>query len=126
MERGGLHTVGAKRWQDWLLVALGTWLIISPFVLSYNSTTNVAAWNSYILGVAVAGFAIGALSVPRVWEEWVNLVLGIWLIISPYVLQYSDVEPIATRNNLTTGILIAALAVWAMLQYPTHRRRVVS
>lgn len=124
MERSAMEravTVGTKRWQDWLLVAFGAWLVISPFILAYNSTTDVAAWNSYILGVAVAAFAIGALAVPRIWEEWVNLVLGIWLIVSPYLLQYSDVDPVATRNHLIVGFLIAASAIWAMVQYPAHR-----
>ena len=124
MERGVMErgvTVDTKRWQDWLMIAFGVWLVISPFILAYNSATEVAAWNSYIIGVAVAAFAIGALTVPRMWEEWVNLVLGIWLIISPYLLQYSEAEPVAGRNHLIMGFLIAASAIWAMLQYPTHR-----
>ena len=112
-----------KRWQDWVMLAFGMWLIISPFILPYTSYTGIAAWVSYLFGVAVAAFAIIALFYPKMWEEWVNLVLGIGLIAMPFLLQYSE-EIMATRNHFIMGILIAGDALWVMLQqYPTHKRR---
>jgi len=43
------------------------------------------------------------------WQHWVNFVLGVWVIITPY-LNFST-------NTLTgvlvvTGILIAVFAIW--------------
>ncbi len=111
-----------KRWQDWAMLAFGGWLIISPFVLSYISYTGIAALNSYFFGVVVAAIAIVALFYPKMWEEWVNLALGILLIISPFLLQYFGEEITATRNHVILGILIAADALWVMLQYPTHKK----
>jgi hypothetical protein len=118
-----------KRWQDWIMLAFGVWLIISPFILSYTSYTGIAAWNSYLFGVAVAAVAIVALFYPKMWEEWVNLALGIGLIVSPFLLQYINEEVMATWNHFTLGFLIAADAIWAvmaMLQNPTHKRRLTS
>lgn len=113
-----------KRWQDWVMLAFGVWLIVSPFILPYISYTGMAAWVSYLFGIAVAAFAIVALFYPRMWEEWVNLVLGIALIAMPFLLQYSTEEVLATRNHFILGILIAADALWVMLQqFPTHKRK---
>ena len=71
------------RWQDWFMLALAAWLFISPFWMAgYASSSSVAAWNSYILAVLVAAFAIAALATPQRWEEWVQLVLGVWLVIA--------------------------------------------
>lgn len=102
-----------KRWQDWLMLVLGVWLFFSPFILQFTSYTAMAAWNSYILGIAVAAFAVIALVAPRMWEEWTNLVLGAWLVVAPFLLGYSG-ESTAAWSHVIVGIVIAADAIWAM------------
>lgn len=109
-----------RRWQDWVMLVLGLWLILSPFVLGYPDYTGIAAMNSYILGIAVAVFAIAALIRPQMWEEWVNLVLGLWLIIAPLVLGFRA-ETVAVANHFIVGLLIAGDAFWAM--YPRFTRK---
>lgn len=44
---------------SWVNFVLGAWLIIAPFLLAYNDTTNTAAiyWNDIIMGVIVLGLA---------------------------------------------------------------------
>lgn len=102
-----------QRWQDWIMLAFGVWLFFSPWILQYRSFSGVAAWDAYILGILIAIFALSALARPQMWPEWVNLVLGIWMIISPYVLGFSNL-PTATGNSIVLGILIALDALWAM------------
>jgi hypothetical protein len=104
-----------QRWQDWVILVLGIWLFFSPFWMSgYASTNNVAAWDSYVLGIATAVFAIAAISTGRVWEEWVELVLGIWLILSPFFLSFYNTAHGAAINQIVVGLLIAADAVWIL------------
>lgn len=105
------NAMATKRWQDVVILLLGAWLFFSPFIMGYTAT--VAASNALIIGVVVVLFAIIALNDTRVWEEWVNLVLGAWLVISPFVLGYSQMEA-ATWNHIIVGLLIAADAVWAI------------
>lgn len=38
------------------------------------------------------------------WIRWANVVLGIWLILSPFILGF--VSDQATWNNIVVGILI--------------------
>ena len=49
--------------------------------------------------------------------SWVNLLLGIWLAISPFVLH---VGGILRENNVVFGILAAIVAIWALIT-PPHR-----
>jgi len=95
------------------MLALGTWLFVSPWLLGYSSFSGREAWDAYILGALVFVFAWTALAQPTMWPEWVNLVLGIGVIISPYALGFSHLVR-ATDNSLAVGILISLDALWAM------------
>lgn len=111
----------ARQWQDWAELVLGVWLFISPWVLGY-SDVGAAAGNAYIIGAAIAILAIAELSMPRRWEEWINLVLGVWLIIAPWVLGFSNVSS-AVQNSVVVGIIMIVLPLWAMGQQPVYQRR---
>lgn len=100
----------ANYWQDWVNLALAVWLFISPWVLGFAGLPG-AAWNAWIVGVGVAVFAIAALVQFARWQEGVTIVLGLWLIISPWVVGY-DAYPTPLWNSLIVGILVAALAAW--------------
>lgn len=103
----------ATRWQDWTNVVFGIWLFLSPFILGYSIEGGAAAWNHYILGIAVTVFAIIALYDTQVWEEWINLILGAWLIISPFILGFTE-QPAALWNSIILGILIGGDSLWAI------------
>lgn len=107
------------RWQDWFNLVLGAWLIVAPFV-GVGSAGDVAAWNSYVSGVAVAIFALAAIARPQVWEEWVNLVIGLWLILAPFALGFTD-QPLPMWNQIVIGLLVGADALWAAVQYSPRR-----
>ena len=46
-----------------------------------------------------------------VWPSWVNLIIGIWLIVSAFVLPHTLG---AETNTWIVGILIATAALWSM------------
>jgi hypothetical protein len=45
------------------------------------------------------------ISLPKHWEDWGKWLLGFWLCISPWVLQF-DLDLKATLTAVITGILI--------------------
>jgi len=96
-------------WQDRIEVALGLWLVASPFVLGV--TMQPAAWAAMLAGVAVVTFAVEAFYYPEIVEEWGNLALGIGLAVSPWLLGY-DGERVAMANAVACGVAIAALSFW--------------
>lgn len=101
-----------KRWQDWVNLILGVWLFVSPWVLEYTMLQS-AAWNAYIMGAAIVVFAAIAAYMPKAWEEMINIILGVWLVLSPYVLGFATDTMIAA-HTVVVGVLVTLFAVWAM------------
>ena len=100
-----------RRWQDWANQVLGSWLFISPWLLSYSGT--IAAWNACVLGAAIVVVAVMAAHMPKAWEEMINTLIGVWLVLSPFMLGFADYKRVALHTVLI-GILVTAFAVWAM------------
>jgi hypothetical protein len=96
-------------WQDRIEVALGLWLVASPFLLGV--TRQPAAWAAILAGVAVVTLAVDAFYYPEIVEEWGNLAVGIGLAASPWLLGY-DGDRAAMINALACGVAIAALSFW--------------
>jgi SPW repeat len=105
----------ARRWQDWVNLLLGAWLVVSPWALDYAGDAASAAWNAYAVGLAVAGFAGIAVYMPKAWQEGASIVLGIWLILAPWLLGFNT-HFAASLNAVLVGLLVAGLATWAMLR----------
>ncbi len=110
-----------KRWQDWGNLLLGAWLFISPWVMQYPADIPNATWNAHILGAAIVVFSAFAVYMPRIWEEGINIALGVWMIVSPWVLRFA-LEREVTTNAVIVGALVTALAVGAMVHDKSVRK----
>jgi uncharacterized membrane protein HdeD (DUF308 family) len=102
-----------------LNVIAGLWLLISPFVLGF-SAMQTATWDTAVVGVIVLVLAWTRAANPAryVGLSVINLLLGVWLIVSPFVLAYSTSRP-ATWNDVVFGIVVAILAIWSAVATPT-------
>jgi uncharacterized membrane protein len=49
------------------------------------------------------------------WQDSVNVVLGLWMLISPWVLAF-QAQTTPMWNSVILGILIAAVALYALFQ----------
>jgi hypothetical protein len=101
-----------KRWQDWLNLLLGIWLFISAWVIGFAGTDVGGSWNAWILGVAIVVFSAIAVSMPQAWEEVINILLGIWMVISSWVIGVTG-RAVET-NAVIVGLLVILFAAWAM------------
>lgn len=101
-----------KHWQDVVNALLGVWVVLSPWALGFQDT-RTAMVNAVVVGVALVAAALGAMLVPRAWEEWTECALGAWLVISPWVLGFD-----AMRNPMLaavcSGLVIVVLALWTL------------
>ncbi len=104
------RSVDARRWSrggsSWANLLLGIWVVISPFVLAVQSSK--AVWNNVATGAVVGILALIRWRMHRPGWSWLNLILGIWLVISPFVFLFSGT---AMWNNVVVGIIIAASAL---------------
>ncbi len=103
-----------KQWEDWCSWLLGIWLCISPWALrfDFDSTATRTAVISGLLIIAVESIT---LSVFRIWEEWINVILGAWLLVCSWILGIGAVS--VRANFVIVGVLVAALAIYEIL-YP--------
>jgi len=52
---------------------------------------------------------------PRHWEDWASFVVGLWLFVSPWVLQYR--ETTAASNAFVVGFLVMVTAIIALANF---------
>ncbi|MBI3909869.1 MAG: SPW repeat protein [Armatimonadetes bacterium] len=52
--------------------------------------------------------------VPAAWASWINVVLGVWMIISPFVLRFAASSAALDWNSITFGILIVIASLAAI------------
>jgi hypothetical protein len=100
-----------KQWEDWASWAFGIWLCISPWALQFD-LDSVPTRNAVIVGFVIILAEVVTLSIFRPWEEWINVALGAWLVISPWVLGIASTA--ATANSVIIGVLVIALALYEM------------
>lgn len=100
-------------WQDLGACWLGAWLVVSPFVLNFS---GVAAVCTVVLGLGVIIAAVAALYFPSMLEEWVEIILGVGLLIAPYLGSYMGTR--AASSSMLAGTAIIVLAIWEMVTDP--------
>ncbi len=109
--------MGTQKTLSWLVALAGLWEVIAAFVLGY-SASPAALWNAIIIGVTLivlgAWAAISDREATNKTLDWINVVLGVWLIIAPFLLGYTAVAA-ALWNDIIVGIIVVVLAGWAAL-----------
>ena len=100
----------------WSNVALGLWLMISPFVLLIlNRRIFRVLWGDSILGFGIATFSLCRLlsrgSDQIVLADWFVTALGIMTLINPFLYGYYNVTA-AVWNNLAVGAVVSLLAIY--------------
>lgn len=84
---------------EWVKLVIAIWLFIAPWVLASGALRATAAggqtaglaafaWNAWISAVLLAGIALAASTERRLSLEWLMVVLGAWIFISPWVLDF--------------------------------------
>ncbi len=98
------------KWPSWLNFVLGIWLVVAPWALFYRSAA--ATWEDVVLGTAVLIVALASarVSSANTSPAWVNAILGVWLIIAPWVFGYAVLRQ-AVANDVIVGIAVLVLAL---------------
>jgi phosphoglycerol transferase MdoB-like AlkP superfamily enzyme len=105
-----------KRWQDQLILLLGLWFFITPWVFAYQ-IPSIQAWTAFISGAVMVVLAAFDLYKTYFWAVVLNLLVGIWVAVSPWVLGMADNAEL-TWNAVIVGVAVAVLALWEMRTDP--------
>jgi hypothetical protein len=96
---------------------LGAILFFSPWIFAFPA--GAASQDAIISGVVIVVISIAALAAFAVWEEWLNLIVGLWVLISPWILgfQATNAAPVFVAIGVIVAVL-AAVELWLMRQSP--------
>lgn len=105
-------------WEDWASMAVGGLILISAWAtlggLGY-ATLSAVLVGCLVIMAAWLEVAWLEFMMPQIWEEWVELVLGLWLVASPWVFGYSQLI-VPTVIHIVLGGLVAVLALLELWQ----------
>ena len=100
------------QWEDWVGIGLGVWLLASPWMFGFTGE-SAATMNALIMGTILVLEEMLEAVVHEMAEEWIDIVAGFWLIISPFVLGFAT-QMSAAANTIAVGLLTVLFAAWAL------------
>lgn len=111
----------SRRWQDQVMVVIGVWLFVSPWVLGYPNYSPPAQ-NAFIAGAVIALVAAFDLVKTTVWAVLFNIVVGMWVAVSPWLVGVVR-DPAMTWSLVIAGIATIVLGVWELRSDPELHRQ---
>ncbi|QYF94532.1 SPW repeat protein [Massilia sp. PAMC28688] len=112
-----------RRWQDQVILLLGLWLFFSPWALDYVPGSAIAL-NANIAGTVIMLLAAFDLYKTYAWAVMLNLAVGVWVAVSPWVDALADRSAMMS-NCVIVGVAVALLALWELRSDPELHRQVV-
>ena len=101
-----------RRWEDIVSMILGAAILVSPMFGETAVNATVVATTA-IVGAAIVVLAGLEQVFLRRWEEFLAFLCGVWVMISPFVLEYGG----ALRAwHIGLGAAVAALAILELWQ----------
>lgn len=115
-------TSNARAWtrpQDWAEVVLGVVAALSPL---WMDTNNAAVWAMIVLGALIAIDGLVSLAMPGlVYGEYVQVVLGVLMFISPWVLSYSEFNGISWSSWIIGALTVVVGLTAVPMAQAAHR-----
>ncbi len=103
-----------RPWEDWVSMLLGVLIGFSPWFADQQGNPAIN-WNAVLVGVLVLAFALlESISLQR-WEEAGEMVLGLWLIASPFTFGYAEAGTLRYWHFML-GAMVVVLAIVELWQ----------
>lgn len=99
------------RWQDWASVVLGAYLVLATL---WTATGAAALTTMIVLGALLVVAGAWSLAMPgSITSEYAHVLLGVLLVISPWVLGYTQFGG-AAWTSWVVGVLAVIVGVAAL------------
>lgn len=93
-------------WNLLVSIALGLWLMLAPSVLGSSAP---AAHSDHLLGALIVAVAMIALADVSRAARFVNVLLGAWVMVSPWLLEGATAS--AVWNDAIVGALVILVSL---------------
>lgn len=104
-------------------LALALFLFVTPWLFAFASED--AKIDLWVSGALIAVISLVTFVAFSSWEEWLNLLLGVWLVASPWILGFAHTR--AMHYSIGIGALVAfvaALEIWLVHDASSEARSV--
>ena len=113
-----------RRWRseavlDLYNLVLGAFLFVSPWLFAYAG--GIGGVDAWLTGAVLVVISIAAVVAFAEWEEWISLALGLWMIVSPWLLGFAHTR--AMHIGIGVGCVVVYLAGLELLlihDRPSH------
>jgi SPW repeat len=98
---------------DGAVLLAGVYLAISPWIVGFRTAAPNLTANNLICGIAVALLGLGYATVYGRTHglSWVTPVIGVWTIISPWVIRGTSPTIGMIISNVVVGAVITLLGL---------------
>jgi hypothetical protein len=103
-----------RAWEDWLLIGLGGLLLLTPALVPGEMPSTVL-YSALSVGVVIMVMALFEIALKGRWEEIIQLVLGVWMAASIFVLDYGIASELRVLH-FAIGALVALMAAFEFWQ----------
>ena len=102
-----------RSWEDLISAALGVLLLVSPIMVPGEMPPAVM-FSVLSAGIVVLAVSMFEIMMPGRWEEIIQFVLGVWLAISVFVLDYGAAAQLRIWHFVIGALvaLMAAIEFW--------------
>jgi hypothetical protein len=101
---------------SWLIVLAGIWEVISPWVLGFSNLPS-AMINAVITGALLIIYGLVAAftrsSGLAMVLNWLNALVGLWLIVAPFVMGFAALSYAAEISSIIVGAVAVIFGIWA-------------
>src|ERR1700693_3775697 len=93
----------------------GLWLAVPPWILGFSDSDPAATRNAVIVGVAIAMLSALTFLAYHIVEGWIDVILALWLIVSPWALSASGNTAVVADFVIVGGVVLAlsGYEIWA-------------
>jgi hypothetical protein len=86
-------------------------LLVSPWLFALQN--RPAKLDLWVSSAVIAVISLGAMAAYASWEEWANLLLGLWLVVSPWVVGFAHTRAMHFSIGIGSAVaFLAALDLW--------------
>ncbi|OPY96813.1 hypothetical protein A5906_00355 [Bradyrhizobium sacchari] len=107
-----------RTWEDWSGMLLGALIVVSPWFPIQDQPAiigdSIVILNAVAVGLIVFGISQLEYVALQRWQEVATILVGLWLIASPYFLGYSG-EGFLRLYHTSLGaavVLLGVLLLW--------------
>jgi multisubunit Na+/H+ antiporter MnhB subunit len=88
----------------------GTYMFIVSFMAAHTPAGRITGCVLGALVVVLSAMLYGGAVTPR--ANWVNALIGVWFVASPWILRFTDSQP-WTLNAIVVGAIILVCSAWS-------------